>query len=379
MTITRATIISSVFSLFLIVIPFVVLPVGNSPYESGKSVLVVLLALLGIILHIVFKKDDRWKHEHIVFLLGVVAVIFSTVLYSVTNPTPLRLFGNTFRFQGAIPFLSCCILGVLANWHSDLLRKIDVYVGCIGLIALDSWGLTFGFNESMRAIGPFGEPNAFAGYGVFLFLITYSRVSHVLKWLLIALIGILLFYTQSLSALLALCVSLLYFFLKQISVSRFSRLILVCILGFIPIYHVMNEPISSVDRRVDIWNISFHAIRHQPVFGYGFGGIETAIGNSVITQFPSYLRFYIDDPHNLVLLYLLAGGTVGLIGLLGLVLYSIYQSSDDTDDLVGMLVSLFFLLFYNPQSILLHAMFWIVLGSIAAPNIHLKRKKVKGK
>lgn len=284
----------------------------------------------------------------------------STVFYSLQDTSPLRWFGNLYRFHGAVPWLAVLWLSVLAHIRPTFFT-IHKATGIVGLMLFVGTSPWFGVNGSQRSIGPFGEPNALAGFALLLFVLTYHHLRGPGKLFQLVLLSIVLLLTQSASGLVATGVYLAFVYLPQ-SLPTIWKLSFCLCLGLLPMIYVVNEPLSSTDRRVDIWRISLVTAEHKPLLGYGFGGVETGLKDTIANRFPDYQRFYVDDPHNIALLHLLAGGLLGLVAFVLVVLSALTNSLRSHTSGTASLLALLMAAWYNPQSIMLYAGLWILIG-----------------
>lgn len=188
----------------------------------------------------------------------------------------------------------------------------------------------------LRSYGPFAHPNIFGGYLVVVILLSLlwslSIIKVKLKIVLFASYCLLLtslFFTFSRSALLALVVSLLIYFVQdKVAIKkRFYRIfytvlpIIILVLVLVPVLAVrvsgdsVNE-IKSITERTNQVGESLPIIKNNLWFGVGAGNYTLALYNND----PSRSGWEYQPVHNVGLLVLSELGLVGLILLLFIIL-----------------------------------------------------------
>lgn len=252
----------------------------------------------------------------------------------------------------------------------------DKYIYLSSFLALFAGALIFGNNSAGRWIGTLGEPNALAAVLVLIFPFVFLNFKSV--WVraigVIGAIGVLNF-TESKSALIALCIELIFLAVLKISRGKYGlslgiSVVLIILSLYLPIAErsyflsTNTNPLNfRFEDRAQIWNAAFIAGSENPILGSGIESIQDRIHETAVElKFDSQYQV-IDSAHNIFLDYWIWGGTVGLgllggLGMLGMKNMARKKMRLELTVFLGLLTVLSF----NPLTVTVLAAFWFILG-----------------
>jgi hypothetical protein len=184
------------------------------------------------------------------------------------------------------------------------------FTGAINIARVD-------FREGERVL-PYGttaHPNILAGVVVILTIIWLrSRSSKQLTWkelVLVALVNVVLFLTQSYTAIMAFILFLLlesFPFLKKYTIPLAITFLIITPVSLLLV--PTNWLGESLSRRLFLNSAAATTLVHQPLVGTGLGMFTNTVNFSRQT-FSELIRF-IQPAHNVILLWLTETGVVGL-------------------------------------------------------------------
>src|SRR5258706_1105527 len=155
---------SIIVGFLLFILPFLIFPIGISQFEAPKiyaaELGIIILSLLGI-----FNRYKNLLKEKVPLILF--SLLFLLSLYHLLfRLTPYAFFGNMFRQQGI--FLLWLL--ILFSFFSSYLSRIKIPRIIITLLITIEFILSIYIIRPLdeRAVGTLGEPNALAGFVVFL-------------------------------------------------------------------------------------------------------------------------------------------------------------------------------------------------------------------
>src|SRR3990167_280233 len=147
--------------------------------------------------------------------------------------------------------------------------------------------------------------------GFDIIFLSTSRTGYGIFFLLLCYLGLVRFGWKGIASAGALCVIMLgvAFFVSQNFQTRTKNIY--------EHYHHYNKihHITSIGQRIEMYHIANIMIRHRPWFGYGTGGIQTALPTLVPAK-DRVFNPHIDFVESIYLDFLLEFGVFGFIVLL---------------------------------------------------------------
>ena len=152
-------------------------------------------------------------YSSIIIITGIDLLFFQT---------PISFFGNAIRLQGIFLLWMLMIFSFISTTVNSKITYWWVY--CLLLYIELIVTLFLPMDASHRYVGTLGEPNALAGFIVFLFPFGWFGLSNakhevIKKILLVLPIIVLLYLTWSRSGMVAFGIELLFIFLRKMKVS----------------------------------------------------------------------------------------------------------------------------------------------------------------
>ncbi|MEK7672964.1 MAG: O-antigen ligase family protein [Patescibacteria group bacterium] len=264
-------------------------------------------------------------------------IISSFIALTVISVT-LVPFSNGLDFVRHLKFLFfALILGFIfvETFKTNADRKSALRIGGIGAIIFGIFCVTYnllGYNAAydLRLLGPLDAAVYLAFYFTpfFLFFAISFFENHKDKSNLIyaLMLGMLLLATRSMGAIGASVLVLGIYFYKnselKILKSRVSKIILgilvvaaVAATVYTKILPTLQTEYSSLDERGEIWQTSLYLLSkpENALFGVGYGQFQQQYFlnvEQVLERQP--LDFYVLQPHNIFLLFVMQFGLLGL-------------------------------------------------------------------
>lgn len=357
-------IIQGIVFFLLFIIPFIIAPFGITQFENPKVVFteagIILLFLVELFTN---SFHIRLKKQQIILYCGIFLLTILQLIFLRTN---LLLFGNAFRMQGIFLLWFLLAFSILSSFVS--FKKIPWYAYTFLLIAECVATLFLPINESQRAVGTLGEPNALAAFAIFLWPFSFFSVKNFgrkeklgigLNFILVTTIFIL---SGSRSGAIAFAIQLILISMQKISISK-TKIIITCLFlyGVSYIFPLSNQ--NPYENRVEVWKSAISAGFARPIVGWGFGNGETALHLSAKKNGLPIQYYYVDSAHNIFLDWWVEGGIVGLGIILSLVYFTFrsFITTGNTDNLV-LFFGILTVLSFNPASIVGLMGFWYLLG-----------------
>lgn len=340
--------IKSLFLLLFFVTPFIFYPYNSESFEIPKMYFVYLITILIVFFHSLnyFKKQTTLFIHHplnfplIIFLSSqILATIFSIDKYT-------SFFGYYSRLNGGLLSLLAfsALFFILPNYlDPKFIKKIISFTLTSGtIIAIYGILQHFGIDKNFwphddvmaRVFSTLGQPNWLAAYLCILIPLALlqwptrlnaSKASFWLDILLPSMFFICLYFTKSKSGLIATAISLIFYFILKLKLSK--KLIFLLFLFSIPIIFYILKPTpvdpklnitSSADIRKIVWGGAINVAKLYPFFGTGpetfadsYYWVRPARHN--IT---SEWEFLYNKVHNEYLNYLANTGFIGLFAYL---------------------------------------------------------------
>lgn len=350
------------FLLFLL--PFVVIPVGVSPFETPK-VLLAELAIEALLLLALFKAKIPRHHVKLSFFPFILLMLLILAgLHLDFFPSFQTVFGNAYRLQGTFLFMHLLIFTYLSQ--RIRLPHIPPYFFIGFLFAHLLLVVIFGFSDTKRAYGALGEPNTFAAIAVFLwpFLFFTTKNNHTLlfKVLGFGLALLLIILSGSRAGFIAIALQSAFLLLsKKIAISLTGALCALALLSsmFLPFV----EKSGMYENRAEIWQTAYKAGFEYPIFGGGMGNIEIRLKDAA-TSLSNTLRFqYVDSSHNIFLDWWVQGGIFGFVLFVLLVGGAFYFAIKHKKSLeLMLLLGILTVVSFNPASVVILVALWWTLG-----------------
>lgn len=267
-------------------------------------------------------------------LLGL--FLFAALFSSVLAGTPESFWGQPYRYQGIIFFVTLTIFSFLVSKYatydlslSSIRKAIVIGAGVhVGLIMLQGLAYLFGmsvYTFDGRMTGLLGNPN-FAGGVIALSYpyLFYHWQSQKMALALATVAGIIaVLLTDSRAALVGLVLALVLLFVKKMSKKQF----LVCLVPVIILllYFFPVRAISHFDSRTTIWQKGWQAALQKPIFGWGLENFSQTFQAQLRPEGDADLKaIRVDKAHNEFLEIFLGTGLVGLLLYTATVGYTIW-------------------------------------------------------
>jgi len=395
--------ITLLICIYLIVSPFVFIHGYLSPYELPKFIFVIISAqIITILFFLNFSKFKIDLLTKLVFGFLLIVLIANTLGLDPRT----SLIGSSWRYQGFLLLLSGVILYLASRYFSNK-KYIELSIILSGFILsfvtiMEHNLLNYGYNFPTlngRLVLTMGNPNFLAGY--ILLTIPFALYSNLLnkyKYAISIFCFTAIIFTESRSAILAsLIIFSIYIYQKLPNTKqKIFAISAVSIIGFILLFKIVftmlstptkdykldefqrrsyclylipeNKPgnfirifyethpqflkrTSLCENRMIIWQEGLKAFINRPILGYGQENFELI--------FPKYLKFNVDNSHNLFLETLISSGILGLITLFSIFYIGLRKTLFKYK---LFLISFIIISFFNPLFISGIILFWITLG-----------------
>lgn len=354
--------VTGIFIFLLFILPFIVIPFGISPFETYKVIIAETLIEILLFIRLThlrsfeFRKFNT-KHLLLIFLLISLAIIDAVVFRSSSN-----LFGNPFRLQGILLFCHLLVFSLLA---SQVKLKIPNFIYISSLLLLLITAILLGQNSNSRFFGPLGEPNALAATAVFILPFIFFRQKLAFRIIGFLLTLGIIYLSGSRSGLIALLIQasfILLSFKNKVSLSK-SFLVCLVLLGMSLFLPFFEKHTGIYEDRSMVWQTAFFAGLKSPIFGWGFGNIESAIHSTALLLNNAVRVEFVDSSHNFILDYFVQGGIIGVL-ILGTILFLsiknliLHSKKMELAILLGLITAMSF----NPASVVTLIGFWWIIG-----------------
>jgi hypothetical protein len=343
-------------------LPFFVFPFGTSFFEIPK-VIGVEVGVEALLLVSLFsnhlKKLKSWVVLPFILLF---LLTFSTLII---NPDFKLFFGNIFRLQGVFLVWHLIVFAILSSQINVMkLNGFFYFLFLSMLLTLALIGFIFGATLNGRAVGTLGEPNSLAAVAIFFFTCVFFR--NRWKYWIVSLIVCLelILLSGSRSGLFAFFVTIIYIILSQNLLLEVKK---TSIIGFLLIVASLSFPFIEgggwFENRAEIWQTAYHAGWSSPIYGNGFGNVQSSLAKSA-KQLNNNVQYQIvDSSHNIFLDFWVQGGILGVLLFLWILIISVYHFlASDNRFMLALLIGLIYALCFNPLSVAVLVMFWYVLG-----------------
>jgi hypothetical protein len=354
--------IPGIFMFLLFILPFVVIPVGISPYETYKVIIAEILIETLLFIRLIHPKSFGFRkfHKQQIILVGLFSVLI--IIDSIIFKSSTNIFGNPFRLQGV---LLLCHLLVFSLLSSIIKLKIPGFVPITSLFLLVITTLFIGTNINSRFFGPLGEPNALAATAIliFPFIFFYQKLPYKIIGLLLTISVIVL--SGSRSGMIAISIQILFLVLSCKTKISLSKIFLIC-LSFVVLSLSLPffENHSGIyENRLTVWQTALSAGLKSSIIGSGFGAVESTIHSAALNLNNAVRVQVVDSSHNFILDFFIQGGIIGLL-ILGSLLFlstkNLILSSKKME--LAVLLGLMTAMSFNPASIVTLIGFWWTVG-----------------
>lgn len=187
----------------------------------------------------------------------------------------------------------------------------------------------FFFVEKTLPYGTTAHPNILAGLIVIFSIIIFqhSKRSPTFKTILVLNALLIIFLTQSLSALLTLALFFFYLFLKRVKVNRLVifavyYLFLLLIPYFMSKIYPIYPDSNSIKRRVILNQASFEMFKNNILFGTGINNFTLHLEDFDIKGVDGEVVRFVQPVHNILFLILSEGGILSVLFVLLLIKHS---------------------------------------------------------
>jgi O-antigen ligase len=325
---------------YLILSVLFFLPAYLIKIKFGWASFNILEFLIGVIFLVwIFSKEKKFSLRAIRYSLPVALMLLGLALSVIANK-------NYSVGLGAIKgwFVFPLVFGIV---FYDALKKDENFLkkSLLALffsgVAVSAVGIVYKFLGELTYDGRlkifWDSPNQLAMFlaipfltGLF-FVLQEKEMNKKKPYILsIVLIGLILYYTFSYGAWLAITVAIIVFFwlkYRNITQKKYVAILLVFLLIFISwasfskFKNIQNlGERSSLVSRFMIWKSAGLMIENDSLFGIGAGNFQNKY-LEYQKYFPPYLEWSVPQPHNIFLAFWLESGLVGLVGLVVLLWY----------------------------------------------------------
>lgn len=317
--------IPKIYLVELFVLPFLILELKYLAKIKINTYLCLLILLF--LFRQLFSQNPLAAFVHLVHVVEII------LFFNAVKLDPL--FKNKIAEKFALGAMLSAILfqSLLAIYQFFFQKSLLAYqfLGETNLLDLANISKAqFFFAERILPYGATPHPNILAGTVVLLSILVIKKIKHA-KLIQLFLIGnalLIIFMTQSLSALLTLGLFCLYQILSQLTQFKLKpgtkKLLIVAIYYvFLLVLPYLLGKISvasagqnSVDRRVILNQASLDMFKHQMLFGVGINNFTLNL--ETYTTSGEVVRF-VQPVHHLLFLILSEGGLLLLIIVFGLI------------------------------------------------------------
>ena len=362
---------SAVVFFLLFLLPFVIAPFGVTQFENPKVIGAEIGVILLLLISLFSNNFSFLRRKEQILLFGCIG--FITCIDLLFFETTISFFGNSFRMQGIFLLWVLLLFSFFSrpvsfkkmtkSWVFFLLLLVE-------LIAL----FLLPLNASHRYVGTLGEPNALAGFVVFLWpFVWFGSGGKKLENIIISALSVLiviaiLLLSGSRSGMIAFGTQMA-FIITKFAVSRFTRersikiAVMICLGLYIVSYTLPFFEQVPYENRVEVWESALFAGVINPAFGQGFGNTEIALHNSAAGLNLPIQYYYVDSSHNIFLDWWVQAGMIGLSILL-LLVYGCFKNFTQTQNLreLVLLLGVLTVLSFNPASVVELLAFWWLIG-----------------
>lgn len=354
----------------LFLLPYVVFPVGVTPFETPKVFIAELLIAVLVIACVITIPLKQLVRKNIFTLLFILLFLFS-LFHLIFQPTNISFFGNQFRMQGV--FLLWLLLALAFVSTEARLKKMPVWTIMLLLTVHLFAAIFITTTADGRAVGTLGEPNALAAVAIFLWPFLWqsqkeSRLSAILQIVSMLLAVCIIYISGSRSAMIAFVIQNIFLLLGFSRFLSLGKTVIVALLLFSITFFLpaVIERQTVYENRSEIWHTALLAGYEHPFVGWGFGNTEIALQEYNQKLYNRLRGYYVDSSHNIFLDWWIQGGFIGLSFLVVLI-YAALRNFVKQKNIVNLclLIGLLTVMSFNPVSIVTLVQFWWLIGQAA--------------
>lgn len=344
------------FALFIVVIP-----IGISPFEAPKVIIAETVISLLILTKLIQIKRAHLKHLFTsqTILLGVILILS---LDQILLFRPSNIFGNPLRLQGLFLFWHLILFSFISK--DILISQIPRAFYYLSFILLFLATIILGVNQTGRAFGTLGEPNALSATALFIFPFVYFKGNSSIK-IAATLIAIsIITLSGSRAGLIGLGLEISFITLVNVfKISLIKSVAFVTILIFLILFLPYIEGGGWFENRGQIWQTAARTGFESPILGQGFGNIQNYLHQTAVKLNNPVQYQVVDSAHNFILDFWIQGGIVGIISLFTLLFLSLqglirHKKILELTAFLGIITAMMF----NPVSVVNLLSFWWLIG-----------------
>lgn len=329
------------------------------PYPTNLQEL--LIALNAFTFFILIIKDHRFLQtlknlkKHWIILGFAVLTLISILTVPIINQTDFLRHSKFLFFALLFSF-------IFLESLNKKERSKALTLGAFGALTFGLFSVAYnllGYNVALdhRLLGPLDAAVYLAFYIAPFFI--YSSIDYLKNpknfkklWLPLSL-GILLLLTRSMGAVAGSFIILAFYLLKNSPLFQkkafkialiTASILLIASIFYTKILPTLTTEYSSLDERGEIWKTSAYLLKENPLFGLGFGQFQQYYEENVAQVLGREpLDYYVLQPHNIFLLFLLQYGILGLL-FLTYIIYTVIKNIFEQKNLTAALIAAYFLL-----------------------------------
>ncbi len=408
--------------LLLTITPLLVSTSLLFPFITGKGFFFrVVMEIIFALWLILALRDPAYRPKRSWLLVAMSAFLLVLALATAWGANPYRSFWSNYeRMEGLVSYLHLfayflILISVMKteklwSWflHSSL--AVNAVIGVYSLLQLA--GKLDIHQGSVRVDATFGNATYLAVYALFHIFLLALLIFRLLKsdqwrraiykWLggvylcLLALNGVILFYTQTRGAILGVIggvmVGSIWLMVSSARGSRERRwsaialgvtvaLVAVFLLARQSNFVKQSQTLSrfasiSLEERTTqarflVWNMSWQGFKERPILGWGPENYIAVFNKHYDPRMYNQEQWF-DRAHNVIFDWLIAGGLLGLLAYLALfaaALYYLFKRRRETDFstvdqavIVGFLAAYFFHNFFVFDQLISHLLFFGLLA-----------------
>ncbi|MCX6762755.1 MAG: O-antigen ligase family protein [Candidatus Moranbacteria bacterium] len=363
---------------------------------ASFNVLELLIAILFV--SWIFNKNTKYQIPNTKYWVSIALIFVGLISSVIANKNFYTGFG-AIKGWFIFPIIFSIILYDALKYDGILLKKSLLALFFSG-VAVSVVGVVYKFLGILTFDGRlkilWDSPNQLAMFlavpfliGLFFSLRERNVNKKRLYVLSLVLTGLILYYTLSYGAWLAIAVALIVIFWLKYRKKEQKKylvifaMILLVALAWASVYKYKSianlGERSSLASREMIWKSAGLMIENNPIFGIGPGNFQEKY-LEYQKYFPPYLEWSVPQPHNIFLAFWLESGLVGLISFLILLFYFFRDNKKAIQANHEISILLLGIMIYILVHGLIDTTYWrndlaVVFWAVVAANIYLEKKQ----
>lgn len=360
------------FFIYLIILLLPVYLIRIEVFELKTNLLDILLisfCLYWFFKRVVIEKQSLSKSLEYVFngvkrFLLPISLILIGLITSVFQSSDMAMSLGIIKSWFILPVAFFIFASYIARTEQQKLNLIKAwFLSGLLMVILSATYYFSGemtYDDRLKAI--FSSPNHLAMYlapaliiGVFMLANGKWQVATKAKMVSLSVavisIGVVIFLTKSMGGMLAIVVSLLPFFYRQIKNNKreIITFLVLLFLVFSFLFLVLGKDFSersSFSSRIMIWRSAIDMAQDNVVFGIGPGMFQEKY-LEYQPRFEPYLEWAVPQPHNIFLAFWLQSGLLGLIGFMWLLVILFkdgFKKRDNEIVFLGLMLMIYFVI-----------------------------------